>query len=280
MNTERTLSAVDDPVNAGQMAQEILEAANQQPIPAEDEGPAIPEAPAATSLEVELPGGLDHPTKGLVRRVLVKELNGLDEERLSRLAASEMWRFKPLLLELGTVEIGDDPATPELLNLLTIGDREFLVLQIRRATYGDDLEMEVTCPVCANDQQVVYSLVDDVPMRGMDSPTFDVELRGGRRATLQIPTGREEIESLKMAARGDSSATINTMLIGSCMAHLDGVMWLGEQSARELGMGDRSAILSRLADVQPGPRFEEVTHVCNNCGEERPLVIGLADLFR
>src|SRR5215469_729441 len=92
---------------------------------------------------ITLNGGLVKGDK-VINTAIVKELTGEDEEALARAAQANYFHFIDRLLRCGVVQLGDEPKsqTEQLLGKLLIGDREQLLLGIREATYGDEIEVE------------------------------------------------------------------------------------------------------------------------------------------
>src|ERR1700722_14037906 len=119
-------------------AQESIQSEFPQPVP-------------PTSDLVELPGGLDNGTD-VIRTVRFKELTGADEEALARASVSLYpFHFVNTLIECGVVNLGDEPKSrnKELLKQILVGDRDAIILGIRRATYGDEIELtNWVCPNC------------------------------------------------------------------------------------------------------------------------------------
>jgi|SRR6185437_1556264 hypothetical protein len=238
---------------------------------------------------VNLPGGLLKDGK-VTRTVLVKELNGSDEEALSRAAQSlNQFHFVDRLLKLGVLRIGEYPVslTEKLLGELLIGDREQLILGIRKSTYGEDIEIDPwNCPSCGVKAKLTFT-IDDIPSVKLDDPAnkieFDIELRKGRTAHVRLASGNDQItvyedSELTMAERQsvllekcveaitDSSGTVHTIAAFPSMI-------------RTMGMVDRHKILDALSDGQPGPKYDQIKHKCAACGEDVNVAVGLGNLF-
>src|ERR1017187_2024595 len=143
-NLPRGRNAIDPMVNPSKSNADIAALlADTQP-----ERPTITPPPSDL---VTLPGGLWKNGK-VVKQAVVRELTGEHEEQLSRASQSaNPFHFVDTLLRCGVRTIGDYPEdqTEALLKDLLVGDREHLILEIRRATYGDELEVDKwECPNC------------------------------------------------------------------------------------------------------------------------------------
>ncbi|MFJ4739071.1 hypothetical protein [Streptomyces sp. NPDC088775] len=212
----------------------------------------------------------------------VKELTGADEEAIAAAGSSSYKVFETLLLR-GVRTIGNESMSRKLASELLIGDRELLVMAIRRATFGDDLEFEeLPCPHCGELVDLTVPL-DAIPFTHLDSPEqteFQVPLRRGTTAFVRLPTGEDQAAVL--AIKEGNGAKQDSEILGRCVLrirHADGTE-TKRPPATHLSMSDRKNVLKFLADTQPGPRYGDFSFVHEVCGKEVPLPISLAVLFR
>lgn len=243
-----------------------------------DDVPLI-EEPSPDSMV--LPGGLVLDGE-VFRQAIVRELNGDDEEHIARALVGNPARFSQVLLERGVVSIGPHLATEELLDKLLIGDRDMLVLGIRRATYGDTLDFDVSCGHCGVVSRVRVTFADDVPVKALPWDTAEVEheieLRNGRVAVVKLATGAVQRYVLSLENKTVSEA--NTHLFSKCVVSIDGEAVSGRLDVvKKLGMAERKTVLDWLIDNQPGPQYDEVKNTCTVCGKETPLSLQAEDLF-
>lgn len=234
---------------------------------------------AASDTAVDLPAGFYNPITGdLVRDAEVRELNGADEEALAKIKNDG--KMLLTMLERAVVKIGEEPATPAMLDQLLIGDRDALLLGIRRATFGDDVEVVVTCLSCDLRQEITLSIANDVPVRRHDDASerdLSVQTKQGM-VDLTLPTGSTQ---KKIIAAGERTmAEINTMLLAACVLSVDSAPVLGPDAVRRFGMGDRAKLVDAIVAAAPGPRLEEVKRTCTGCEKDIPLPLALSDLFR
>lgn len=240
---------------------------------------------------VTLPGGLMRNGK-LIKTAMVRELTGEDEEALARVVSAQPlnpFHFIDRLIKRGTVRIGDEPPseTEKLLPQLLVGDREYLILGIRKATYGNDIEIENwKCPLCGDEATLVMTL-DDIPVTKLKNSAedieFDVKLRKGVVARVRLASGEDQVaifekENLTQAER-------ETVLLSRCIIKLtqpDGTEINFDafpSMAQKLGVSDRHKILIKLRDGQPGPKYDQIEYKCGACGEGVNVSVGLGDLF-
>lgn len=269
LEEQRSVSAVVDPEEASAIVNEALTAASDP----KTEFPTIEDPPETV---VELPGGA-MTLHGIVKTAEVRELNGEDEEALAR--TNKVYEYKRVLLERGVVRIGNEEVTPTLLDSLCVGDRDFLIMHIRRATYGDGIDLNVTCPSCGQLHEVEYSLTEDVPVREVSMGPIAVQTSKGE-AVLRRTTGEDEEAIAKAMTKGSTDAEVNTLVLAQCVESIGGAPFGGVTAARTLGLRDRRELLTAIGESQPGPRYEEVTVDCPNCQHEIPVVLGVMDLFR
>lgn len=265
--------AADNPELANQIVNKILSG---------EEPSALDEAPSFTDLpdtHVSLPGGLLTLDGDLIREAEVRELTGFDEEALSR--ATSLGKQMTLLLNRAVVSVGGQKPDQGLLNSLLAADRDTLLLAIRKVTWGAEIELEVACPSCESEQELSVDLDKDVEVKRLDSPSdreFTVELSRGRIAAVQLPNG--EAQRAVIQSEDKTPAELNTMLLKGCIINIDGEPVFAVDQVRKLAMRDRTKILAEIAERNPGPRLNEISKPCPSCGEEIPLPLTLAGLFR
>lgn len=243
---------------------------------------------------VTLPGGLVKDGK-IIKTAEVKELTGEDEEKLAKASQSinpfrpNPFHFIDRLLRCGIVRIGDLPEaqTDQLLKELLVGDREQLILGIRRATYGDDLDVDGwICPKCGNTEDLSMQL-SDIPVTELSNPVeevmFDVPLRKGSVARVRLANGEDqaalyEKDDLTQAQR-------ETILLSRCVSTITNPQGIptnvmGFPSiVLAMSVPDRHKILKELQSRQPGPKYDKIKYNCDACGEDVDVVVNIGHLF-
>jgi hypothetical protein len=177
--------------------------------------------PAATTL----PGGY-RTTGGHAREAHVRPLTGADyffltEECRGLLPAH--WATEALtrcVTRLGP----DGPVTREAIRSLTAGDREALLLHLRRLALGETLRCLLACPECAQ-QLEIDAKVGDLLLAPYAETLQEHELvarqEDGAQTVLRfrLPTGADQ-EAAAEAARDDVAVAVDLLLL-RCMAELD-----------------------------------------------------------
>lgn len=240
--------------------------------------PVMPDAPG------------DLVTLSTGKYATVKELTGSDEEALSKaMASNNTFHFMDTLLGRGVVTIDGMPATAETLGNLLLGDRDELLIQIRVATYGDEFTLEGwTCPHCNSQSDLTFSLahsIERVPLMPSDfgEPAFEIELRRGAKALVRYPTGIDQ----KACANTNWTATErNSEMLRRCVKMItrsDGSsihVQAFPGAIAEMNIPDRRKIIESINENQPGPRYNVISFIHDECQKEVSLALSMLDLFR
>jgi hypothetical protein len=233
---------------------------------------------------VVLPGGFLDSEGMLHAEARIREINGSDEEAMARELRSptvNIPKVVDLLLKRCVQAVGSiEPVPARVLNDMLTGDRAYLMMQIRILTFGSDWEVpDFPCRLCGQTFGTIVEL-DSIPIRKLDHPMtqeVDVELRHDRLATVALLTGGVQLE---MVSDGNRTAPEEaTIAIDRCIRKIDGQPVTGPV-ARKMSMSDRRKIIEAMAESQPGPRMEEVSVTCTECGREADYTVSLVDLFR
>lgn len=222
----------------------------------------------------------------------VKELTGADEEALSKaMASNNTFHFMDTLLTRGVLTVDGAPATPEVLGNLLLGDRDELLIQIRVATYGDEFVLEGwQCPNCGSESDLSFSLahsIDRVPLElsslEYGEPCFEIELRRGAKALVRYPTGFDQ----KACANVNWTPTErNSEMLRRCVKMItraDGSsihVQAFPGAIAEMNIPDRRKIIEAINEKQPGPRYNVISFIHNECQKEVKLALSMLDLFR
>lgn len=270
---DKSISGLESPEEANAATQALLKEDRESGRPRID-------APGPNQVTLErgiLRDGIWH------RDAVVRELNGYDEEAIAAIGAgSAPHKLIETLLTRGVVSVGGEPMTRTVAGELLIGDREWLILNIRRATFGDSLEFEhLPCTHCGDLVDLTVPL-DAIPAVHLDDPErieYEIPLRKGATAVVRMPTGDDQ--EAVFAVR-DNRAKQDSAILTRCVLRLiqaDGTE-LPRPPAQTLPWADRQTILQALVRTQPGPRLGDFTFTHDTCGQEVALPINLAILFR
>ena len=243
------------------------------------EGPEqVVETKAPSGPEVKLPGGFIENGE-VISTAEVRELTGVDEEAIAK--ASTTGKALNVLLQRGLVKIGSREATFADLDNLLSGDRDAILIGIRRITFGDTLDLSIQCGNCGVNQEVEIDISQDIPVKNLDDAVADrtwrVKTKKGY-VTVSLPTGITQKKLIENADK--TTAEINTMLLAGCVMSVNDEPSMGASTVLSLGMNDRSKIIDEIIARNPGPRLGEVKKMCKACGEFIALPLSLVELFR
>ena len=243
------------------------------------EAPVEIKTVAPSSNEVALPGGYITQEGTLVKYAEVRELNGADEEAIAK--AGSIARVLNTILQRGLVKIGDKDVTKEVYDELLSGDRDAILLGIRKATFGSTADYNLVCSKCEQTSIVTIDLDKDVPVKELDNPIEDrkktVELRNGN-AVVVMPNGRAQVALLENATK--TAAELNTVILEHCLLGVNGKGSLGTSTVLKLVIADRDTLVEAILADNPGPNLAAVTKTCEACGESNDTPISLVALFR
>jgi hypothetical protein len=248
-----------------------------------------PQLDPSPRLDVELPAGWISPQGDLVRTARVRELTGYDEEFLSRLSTTQLNNpavYVTELLALGVDDLGGDKPSKDVLRDLLIGDRDALMLGIRKASYGSFVKFDgYKClnQSCAEELNVSVDIDDDVKTIMLDDPytrTFTVELRNGSAEIVMVDGRMQEMFQAEINKR--TPAEMTTLMLSRSIIAVRGKRPLDrEEAVRQLSSGDRATLVDFLNAHQPGPKLGEPIYVnCPVCNTPFPIILGLGNLFR
>jgi hypothetical protein len=273
MNTDTVINSHTNPELANKLAKQATELSDQE-VTVNAVKPPVTLPPAT---DVDLPGGLFDPFNGFISKAEIRELTGVDEEAISKIA--DPARALLSILERATVKIGEETATKEVLDSLFAGDREMLLLGIRCATFGNEIKLGPgLCPHCDETQTFNVDLSKDIEIKRLDGDSeFTVDCKVGQ-VLVTLPKGSTQKAIVESTNR--TSAELDTIMLKNCVLQINGKEVFNAEVVRNLGMLDRRTILKEIADRNPGPQLGALKKECQSCGQEVPLPLSLADLFR
>jgi hypothetical protein len=227
---------------------------------------------------VTLPGGLSN-FGDVTRDAVVRELTGADEEEIVRTAGrGTLTQVVEAILKAGVERIGKDAPTASDLKALYVGDRDFLLMEISAATYGENVDFdEYDCPNCGRKVSFAVRIHEDIPittLKDSDERQFEVKLRGGRTAVVRYPTGEDQdVIKPEMNMSEATSAVLDQIIVS-----IDGTP-IEPGAGRSLGIGDRRKIQDEVAKRAPGPRYNEISFRHEDCDTDVTVPFGLMSLF-
>lgn len=242
-------------------------------------------ADAQPKPNIEPPPDLLFELPGSHQKVEVRELTGADEEALARVNGT-FWRWISTLLEHAVETIDGRPADADALGKLLVGDRDYLLMAVRKVTWGAEIELSgIDCDHCKDTLDMV-ALTDDIPIKSLADAreaNFTVALRNNRTAAVRLPNGHDQ--AVYLERENATNAERNTLMLQRCVASItdaNGMEMPVEgfpSMVRDMSLPDRTRLLREIDRRMPGARYNEVPVTCPACGEKTVLGIGPVALF-
>ena len=214
-----------------------------------------------------LPGGYVDADGRLHREVELAVLTGREEELLTQARHPRPAELVTEVLSrcvrrLGTIS----PVPPAVARGLLVADRQYLLLQLRRATFGDRVRADLFCPWpdCGQRVSLDFSLAD-VPVEppAEPGPVHTATLADGRDLVFRLPTGADQEELAGRLAENEAAAL--TALLARCLLRLGPVEHPGPDELAALPVTVRAEIEDRLRAVAPSVA-QTMDAQCTECG--------------
>jgi len=237
-------------------------------------------------------GAFDLPVGLLVngtryRRVVLTELTGEDEDTL----ASESMTFSDKLQVILPRRIqtfldgGPEKVTSAQVASLPAIDAEYIIVCLRRLTFGDTITFPATCPKCGHSQKQDADL-SEVELEPLAEISYEVALPTGIQAKIRIPTVSDYAWVQGAIKRLKFREPNVTMMMVRFIEALNGVPLSRDlaqvkktyQTVQELSIKDRSFLRDYFAKM--GGSFDQVFEVtCDSCFHESSIRYADTDGF-
>lgn len=215
------------------------------------------------------------------RTFTIREMNGRDEEAIDRpdfkqnssKAISAL--LSRLVQSIGTLNRKDFKPNEwdNIIKSLYTGDQDYILMQIRRQSVGNEIEVTNKCPSCGMKLHTFVDIdeLEIVPFNGEREAEFDLvkgftDKKGVTHKTgkIRLATGFDRELLTPVAKR--SLAKANTLLL-TRLCVFDGGVRIDEDDIRNLVVRDREKLTQLLADMAFGYKLQ-VDVTCDQCGEE------------
>lgn len=249
--------------------------------------------PVGRTYEVQLPIGYTDLAGVVQRQVSLRKMTGNEEALLYDAGLNNSQLVTELLqhcmLCLGAIS----PVPGKIISQMYTIDRNYLMVELRRLTLGDQLPSVYTCPYCA--QEVL--LRDDLGQLSVkrlgeeEKPSsLVVELedgypdRSGKLHTevhLRYPTGIDEEFVVAMVEKDPLKAQDAFLL--RCITSFGALQKAaleayGVKILRDLSLGDRQRLYRVLNETSPGVDFRRSIR-CENCHNTFDATLDLTHFF-
>lgn len=215
-----------------------------------------------------LPGGYWDAGGDLHRQFELGALTGREEELLVRTGQRESASLVTAVLSRCVRRLGrHDPVTEDMARQLLVADRQYLLLMLRRATFGDHVRASLFCPWpdCGERVSIDFSIaqvpVEEAADRG---PIYAMTLSEDARVVdFRLPNGDDQEQVTPWLAHNEAEAL--DRLLGRCIQRIGSDEPPGEDRVRALSPRARAEIEGEMRRV--APRVEQAMDAtCAECG--------------
>jgi hypothetical protein len=265
-----TINAAANPALANELLTKALK---------EEPKEIAPDIVLPSDTTVNLPGGYVNAVGEVIKTAEVRELNGRDEEAISK--ATNLGKAIMTILNRGTVKIGDEQAEERLLDQLLIGDRDALLLGILKNTFGKNIEVPAYCNGCTDEKIVQINIDEDIKFKILTDPVNDrIFTVKGKSVdyVVKLPNGIVQKEMINNMDK--TSAELTTIILENTVVKIGETPVYTKAQVQTLSVSDRRVIVDEINHRAPGPQFDDVTVTCPSCESEVLVPINLGSLFR
>lgn len=211
----------------------------------------------------------------LWREAHLRELNGNDHIFLMdecRELLPAHWTTE--LLARCVVKLGPQEATRESIRSLTVGDREALLLQLRRLMLGERLAGVISCPECQEKLDLDID-VANILQPAQSAPLLEHELtiegESGESATVRfrLPAGSDQ-ETVATLALTDVEAAAD-LLLRRCVVSVSS----NGEITNQLPAWLHQCLVSRMAELDSQAEINVLAN-CEACGGSFTLILDAA----
>jgi hypothetical protein len=200
-----------------------------------------------------LPGGLALDDGPPLTTAVLRPIDGFAEEWLAHASEAPSAVKVTRLLSACLVSLDDQAVTTELVRRLLVGDRDYLMLQLRRLTFGDEVMAVLTCPECGEPMDVSFR-ASEAPVEARTQTTSSHAITiEDRTVRFRLPTGGDQEALLGMEV--DAAAD---QLLQRCMC---------DDGGRPLTAEEREAVIASMEQLAPQVELE-LDLTCPECSHE------------
>jgi len=225
-----------------------------------------------------LPGGYWDAAGRLHREYELSALTGREEEMLAQARQPQSASLVTEVLSRCVRRLGEiSPVPPNVTRRLQVVDRQYLLLQARRATFGDQVHADLACPWpdCGAQVSADFSVADvpveEPPYRAAlhtmvlsDEVIADgTDLSGDGEVCFRLPDGSDQEELSHLLAINEAEAL--TGLLCRCVQRLGPYRPPGQEHVAGLTVLARAEIEQRMRQVAPKVG-QSMAAACAGCG--------------
>lgn len=238
-----------------------------------------------------LPGGYRDADGVMHREAELLPLCGREEELLAERGTSSNAAFITRILNRCLRRIGTiSPISEMIARDLLVGDRQYLLLKLREATFGDQVQATIVCPWpdCGRRIDIDFRLSDVPVVAPADlRPSYRLELsreaalrdKAGcahREVIFRLPAGGDQEIAATLAFHAEEAALIQ--LLSRCIMSIGDLHHPDAALISSLSPLARAEIDQAMAAVAPRVDLN-ITGLCPECGREFSQPFDLPEFF-
>jgi hypothetical protein len=218
---------------------------------------------------VELLGGLALDDGRRLRWATLRPLTGREEIWLADHAGAPAAPVVTWLLDRCLTRLDDQPVGRDLARRLLVGDRDFLIMQLRRLTLGDRVSAVVVCPACGAKMDIDFEIsaapVEPRPQTAAVHTLTVAQPDGAARPVhFRLPAGADQEAVLGLPVEQAVTALLKRCLI--------------DDGGAPLSDAQRAAVIEAMDRLAPQLELElELT--CPECAHAFLLPFDLTAFF-
>jgi hypothetical protein len=240
---------------------------------------------------VKLPGGHVDAQGIIHREVEIIPLSGSDEELLAGSQNSESASLVTLVLSRCVRRIGTiSPVSGQLIRNLLVADRQYLLLKLREATFGERIYANPFCPWpdCGKRMSIDFSIYDIPVIDSADKgPIFTMDLSSDAvfideneerftEVSFRLPNGEDQETISPMLAENESKAF--ALLLERCILRIGSINNPGREGIQKLSPLARLEIEKKMEEI--GPKVELTLETsCPECERDFTVPFDIQDFI-
>jgi hypothetical protein len=203
-----------------------------------------------------LPGGLVLEDGRRFSQAELRPLSGHEEEWLARHPRVPSAVAVTYLLSACLLRLDDQPVHRAQVGRLLVGDRDYLMLHLRRLTLGDTIRAVLTCQACTAKMDVDFQAADvPIEYRPQTAASYTLDLATGagpgRTVRFRLPTGADQEAVLGLAGEQAVEA-----LLARCLL---------DEGGAALLHSEQNVVIEAMEKLAPQLELE-LELVCPECG--------------
>jgi len=245
---------------------------------------------------IQLPCGLGPDKDGKVHRdAEIIPMTGLVRKNIARPEVRQnVAKIVDVILLACLKKVGPlDRIDRRVLDKLLVGDRDFLLLEIRKLSLGDSVRSTIQCGSCNEKSDITFHL-DRLPCRTLADKGEGIEEQNGERLFVMDWMSADEKHSIKAKFRFPNGADQMVMagnmhknpveavyqMYYRCLVEWDGkpVEKVPATLFDDLALPVVDAVDAEFRKRMPGPDLDQKA-VCSLCGAENDLDLRASDFL-